>query len=577
MSKYTDRRIYMQTAAQAKIDNLKLTAATVKRTNAIYQQASRDIERQVEAVYKQFGVLDKANHWNFTGLNNPATKKDAAALIKAIEKAGLTDYVPENLTKRLSVIQAKQLSNWLTIQRAGQDSHALTKNALLKNVQNTGKVWKSAKKAGAMSFVGFDRNIVGYMVGMNWDNGNFSTRLWNASNATWEKVRDELALSLANGQPLETTKKHMRQLLAQGHNPYAKGSGGLNYDVERIIRTEMAKAATNADVVRWNEMGVSKVQWNASFEAHTCDDCGERDGRVYELDKLRDTIPLHPNCRCYFTPYDEVAEQVADQRTAEYKDENGDYQRIAWAPLNSLMERIKNGYALRLDPLNVSDYFFSVSPWSQYTAPQTGLDYIGEQNDSFVDLAERTIQDAINQYQDIETYLKRYYDGKVNLHRGLSTVTGNKTKMVGGYVDISHKDFVLTYPVGMGGKNVLKELQEIVNNNYSLGFWSSNSIQHTINHELGHVLEDRFGKNTATIRNIVKSATGTTSMAQAKKVLESKISKYAATNADEAFAELFARSMAQDTKLNNEIVARFQVALNKELKKKTPPAKITIK
>ena len=575
MSKYTARRIWMRTAAQQKLENIKLTEKTVRRTNVIYRQASKDIERQVEAIYKQLGVLDKVNHWNFKGLNNPTTKKDATALISAIEKAGLSDYVPEKITKRLSVVEAKQLESWLTLHKAGQDSHALTKEALLKTMSGSGKIWQRATEAGVESFIGFDRNICGYMMGANWGGGNFSSRLWNATNETWERVREELARALANGQQPETTRKHIQDLLRGYHNGEAKGSGGLAYDVERIVRTEMAKASTDADMVRWHEMGVEKVQWNASFEVHTCEACGERDGRVYELENLRDTIPLHPNCRCYFTPYDEAAEAVA-KRTAEYKDEDGEYQRIEWAPLQSLMQyggRDK-GYSLRKDPIPVDDYFFSVSPFTQYTPARTGLKYTGEINKDFIDIAENTIQDVINQFPEVETEMKRWANGEVVLHRGQTLVNGNKIEKLGGWVDASRKEFMLTYPAGLTG-NIAKELQEIATRSFKSGDWSSDKYNHAVRHELGHILARRVEARGIKLDDFIKAVTKASTTKQAMDKIAT-ISKYGSTNPDEAFAELFARSMAQDVTLNNKLVADFTAELQKTLRKPVKTTKISL-
>lgn len=562
-SKYDDRRIWMNTGVEAKLRNLANEEATLKRTHKIYQQASRDIERQVQSIYDELGVLDKANHWNFKGLNNPATKKSITELRKAVEAAGLADYLPEPLRNRMSVIEVKQLSNWLTLQKAGQDSHALTKDALLKTMQNQGKVWQSALEAGAASFVGFDRNICGYMMGANWEGGNFSSRLWNATNETWEKVRDELTRALANGQQPGTTKKHIRQLLKEAHNPGARGSGGLDYDVERIIRTENAKAATEADIVRWRESGVDKVQWLAVLEAHTCGACQERDGRVYELKKILDRPPLHPNCRCTLVPYDELIGN--DDDTREYKNADGEYTTVQFAPYQALMTP---GGALRSTALKVTDYFWQVSPWMTYTPPKTNISYTGEVDTEVADLIDRTIKAVTDQYPVIGDELAERYDNTITLHRGSTVFNGRKLDGVGGITDHTNGQLTITYPTGMR-KKVLTELAELADKEKAQGFWSTGAANHAIIHELGHVYADYLKSYGISIDNIVIKAAGKrTSLPNALKELKVGVSRYAGENADEAFAELFARLASQDLKYYDKTVADFQKAILSELENK---------
>lgn len=552
-SKYDSRRIWMNTGASAKLKNIALEERTVRRTKQIYRQAQKDIEAQVDQIYTQFGILSKNNRWEFPEIKNPAKRKDINNLIRAIDKAGLTDYVPEALTKRMNVLQVKQMDAWLRIHEAGADSHAATKEALLKTMQNSGKAWADALAAGADSFIGFDRNICGYMMGMNWADGNFSARLWNASEETWEKVRNELTRAMANGQQPETTKAHIRRMLTEAHNPEARGSGGLSYDVERIVRTESAKAATQADLARWREAGVSKVQWHAVFEKNTCSHCADRDGRIYELkEAMLDEPPLHPNCRCYFAAYDEVAAKFPD--TTYYKNDDGEYQEIQWAPYNAVIDKAGN---LRKTALKVSDYFWSTSPWSTYAAPKTGITYKGELDKEVIDLTERTIKAIGDQYPEIRERLASTFNDEVTLHRGSSTVIGKSLDHIGGLTDPEYHQLTVSYIDRATGGNPLSQMAKQARDQFKAGKWSTPKDNHTIVHELGHVLAvDLKQKRGVDIEQLVIRATGQKDWKNAKMAIDA-ISRYGAKNPDEAFAELFARMASQDPSLQTKMTARF--------------------
>lgn len=553
-SKYTSRRIWMNTGAAAKRKNIALEDRTVRRTQKIYRQATKDIEAQVEQIYRQFGTLAANNRWEFKGLKNPATRKDIGALIKAIDAAGLTDYVPIKLRNRMSVLEVKQMNAWLRIHQAGQQSHALTKDAILKTMQNSGETWAAALKAGAGGFVGFDRNICGYMMGMNWQDGNFSSRLWNAGEETWEKVRDELTRALANGQQPQTTRKRIRQLLEEHHNPDAKGSGGIAYDVERIIRTETAKASTQADLVRWREAGVTKVQWHATFEKNTCEHCADRDGRVYELkEAMLDEPPLHPNCRCYFAAFDETAAEFPD--TTYYKDDDGEYQEIQWAPYHSV---INDKGQLRNSPLKVGDYFWKASPWTSYTAPKTGVTYNGEIDNQVLDMTERTVKSMTDQFPEIRDALEHDFNNEITMHRGNSIIEGNKLASVGGLTDPQYRQLTVAYIDRAIGGNPLTQMAKQAREQFKGRHWSTPKDNHTILHELAHILEnDLRTRRGVDIEEFMLRVAGVKNWKQAKSMMAGDISEYASKNASEGFAETLVRAISQDPSLQNSMTARF--------------------
>ena len=97
-------------------------------------------------------------------------------------------------------------------------------------------------------------------------------------------------------------------------------------------------------------------------------------------------------------------------------------------------------------------------------------------------------------------------------------------------------------------------------------------------HELGHVLEIDL-KRTRGVdpETLILRATGTRTWKRAKAVLESNISRYAAEDPGEAFAEIFARMASQDPSLQTQITARFAAELQKARSKPATKRRIDIK
>lgn len=608
MANYADRRVWAMTAAESKLSELRKQEATVERTTAIYRDANKQIQARVRALYDELATEDDQNAWRFEGLNTPATISSASELRKKIEAAGLTEYVPERLQRRLSVYEVLELDNWYTLTKAGQDAHSVLKTALAEKVQDQGEIWQRALNAGAESFIGFDRNQVGYMLGENWYGGNFSSRLWNENQASWEKVQEEIARAIASGQDPQVTRRKLAGILGNAYlGPDTQK--GLTYAVERIVRTEMARAATNADIIKWQNEGINEVQWNARLEANTCEHCEERDGRVYKLNQAHDLVPLHPNCRCFLTPYDRVAEKArgAQKRQRQYKDEDGEYELIDWAPIQAI-QRTSKGWKY----LPVSDYFFTASPWLQYKPTKTSVKFVGEINDGYTELAATAIQDVINQYPEIGYELKNSYANTIYEHRGMSATVGGGVDRIGGVVWPTAKTdqvgVALAYPSTLSGTPaaIRKAMADLAKNQHAQGFWSTDKVQHTIVHEMGHVLEQYIRKRATpnqgetmqqagdrAILEILESATGTKGKKNTLTELKASISRYSGKNISEGFAELFARSVAQDVQYNDRTTALFVTELNSRLKElpqqaktarvklstegqmKTAPAKIT--
>lgn len=568
MAKYADRRGWMVTAAEAKLGEIKREEAATEKVREIYRKANRDIQARVLRFYDELATEDETNTWRFEGLNTPATLSSAKKLREKIESSGLTEYVPERLQRKLSVLETLELDNWYTMTKAGQDSHKIAKNALSEQISQGGQIWQNAISAGAGNFVGFDRNQIGYMLGENWRGGNFSSRLWDENQAAWKDVQEEIAKAIASGQDPATTRRKLANILGPAYR--GNGPKGVNYAVERIIRTELARAATNADIIQWRREGVTEIQWNARLESNTCDHCAERDGRVYKLDQPHDEVPLHPNCRCFLTPYDRVAEEARDDRVRQYKDKDGEYQEVEWAPMQAIAKKTKQGWVLRNRPLAVSDYFWTSSPWMQYEPSKSGVKFAGEIDDAYTALADRAVKGVIDLYPEVGVELRESYDNTIYEHRGTSVTLGKGLDTIGGVVyrkaEKGQVGVALAYPSTLTGtaKAIRSKMAEIAAKQYAQGYWSTNKVQHTIVHEMGHVLENyirrRGGEKALTA--ILKDAAGTRNITTAMEIMEQKVSRYAGKNYSEAFAELFAKSVVQDALSNDQVVARFVTALD---------------
>lgn len=78
---------------------------------------------------------------------------------------------------------------------------------------------------------------------------------------------------------------------------------------ETIARTEVIHAHAEGQLDAFKDLGVEelgiKAEWSTAGDDRVCPDCQSMEGEVFNVDEAHGLIPLHPNCRCAWIPYDE--------------------------------------------------------------------------------------------------------------------------------------------------------------------------------------------------------------------------------------------------------------------------------
>lgn len=120
---------------------------------------------------------------------------------------------------------------------------------------------------------------------------NFSERIWGR-NGLYESINKTLFVHLSTiYTDMDGYKKQRTALM--------KKFGATQYEANRLLKTEMARARSEAQMKMYEENGFTHYIWVA--EAGACDDCLALDGKVIpveEAERGRNMFPLHPNCRC---------------------------------------------------------------------------------------------------------------------------------------------------------------------------------------------------------------------------------------------------------------------------------------
>jgi SPP1 gp7 family putative phage head morphogenesis protein len=75
---------------------------------------------------------------------------------------------------------------------------------------------------------------------------------------------------------------------------------------ERIARTEIIRAHAEGSLLGYENMGVKElgveVEWTATDDNVVCPDCADLDGTSFSIEEAHGMLPLHPDCRCAWSP-----------------------------------------------------------------------------------------------------------------------------------------------------------------------------------------------------------------------------------------------------------------------------------
>lgn len=161
------------------------------------------------------------------------------------------------------------------------------------------------------NFANINEYQVKAIVNKPWNGSNFSKRIWkNYTEVLPNELGDALLRGTVLGHSHQQVFKMMRQRIKDVED----------YQLHRLVITEMGHIAEVATADAYKEEGVEKYQYLATLESHTCEECAHLDGKIFDLKDREDGVnyPLiHPYCRCTTVPY---IEGLPDKRTRWSRD-----------------------------------------------------------------------------------------------------------------------------------------------------------------------------------------------------------------------------------------------------------------
>ncbi len=608
-SKYWERR------SVGRLDESeKNSEVYIERVNKIYDKAKRDIQDQINNVYK--------NYSNQTGIDTQKlkellTKKETDAYWKTLEGAGLKQYVRENYKARITRLEKIKGQIYARAKEIAVPENAEHTKSHVKTIQDTyNKVMYDTGQGTGFdfSFNQMDTRGVEQILQTRWIGKNYSERIWGNTDILADKLSIILGGAVASGQSSAKTIREMQQAF-----------GVSKYYAERLIRTETNHFNNEAEAEAYNELGVEKYVFMATLDSRTSAICQDHDNKIYDLKDKAVGInypPLHANCRSTVRAYlgkdyepikrrarnpetgkNEIIDNMSYDEWAKLKN----IKPVTVNPTNPIPEpktEKKRPPKIDFKPLkNEGVYNNTPQKVAKIVKPSVrGVD------SHVVDILNEGTQDVASKYPQAFDNLQKVAYNKVT----------DLSKNPEGVVAMGYRYSPINADHSLGKFEFSEELKISIRERYNnadmfkdyntLAYerknYSTGNQKHVVHHEYAHVLAhnmniahhniqeqftkmiedngkvismERFRshestynklKNTTLIDGIVDDTVNdyikiTGADPRSYTITKEKISRYGSTSKSEAFAELFAKVMNND---QDDMTKIFKNKLDNKLK-----------
>lgn len=165
-------------------------------------------------------------------------------------------------------------------------------------------------------------------------NWTLSSRIWGMERKVIKDIHTVIAEGIAANKSAYDIAKDLEKYVdpkAKKDWNWSKVYPGTNrkvdYSAQRLARTMVSHAYQFSFVESTKDNPfIAKYKWISSHDKKVCPICKERDGKLFDKDKL----PLdHPNGRCTFVSvFEKSATQISDEMVAWAKGKDGDFPKI---------------------------------------------------------------------------------------------------------------------------------------------------------------------------------------------------------------------------------------------------------
>lgn len=456
LSNYWDRRAIIRLSSAEKTGD-----EYINRIKKIYDQAYRNINKEIRAVYRNYS---KETGLNVQKLKELLTRSETAKTWEQMKRQGLDKYVLDNYKSRISrleQIQAQIYAKAKQIYPKEELEHTMCYNGVI-NDSYYKAVYDTQMGTGYnFGFNGISQNTINALLNEKWSGKNYSQRIWGNTDILAESLSQVVGGALVSGQSIEKTTKQIKDRFNVS-----------KYYAERLVRTETNHFNNEADAMAYEEMGIDKYVFVATLDSRTSPICQNMDNEVIEYKDRKPGVnfpPLHPNCR---------------SKTRGYLGEEAEknLKRRARNPITGQTEVINNiSYKDWLKQHDITGTQNGMFKTSQNVIYNTQT--LGKLDKKLVESNANRLSSLIKKYPKVAKYIN---DRGLNFGGSTST---NAVAYTRWSKDLNNIGIYLENKYYKNADYHNKTILNGIKNKHFMPCSDNNINNYALTHEFGHVLE----------------------------------------------------------------------------------------
>lgn len=455
-STYWDKRaIKRMTEAE------KQSEAYIKRIKKIYEQAYRDIDKDIRRVYKNYA---KETGLDVDKLKELLTRSETKKTWEQMKRQGLDRFIKDNYKARISrleQIQAQIYAKAKLIYPKEELEQTMAYEGIIHNSYYKAMYDTQMGTNLDFAFTKIDKNIVTSLLNERWSGKNYSQRIWTNTDILAESVSQLVGGAMLSGQSIEKTTRQLRERFNVG-----------KYYAERLVRTETNYMHGQADMLAYEDMGIKEYVFVAVLDNRTSNICQELDGKRFKVKDKKVGVncnPMHVNCRSTTRAYlGKEAEKTLERRA-----------RNPITGKNEIIDNMSyNDWLKHHNIIKEKNNKFTTSDNITYdTLSLRKLD------NNLVNTTRTQLDTLLNKYPNIGEFIK---------DRGLE-IRGkniNAIAITSYDVNMDNMKLSLSNNYYKDYKTHNKEIKNKIKDNWFMPCNNKSIDKYVINHEFGHIVEN---------------------------------------------------------------------------------------
>lgn len=284
----------------------------------IYRNMQDSIQEQIDGFYGRYAARENIT---IAEAKKRVTKADIAAYERKAAKYVKEKDFSKKANEEMRLYNATMRINRLEMLKANIGLEMIAGHDELEKYMGEilqGRTMEELERqAGILGkTVRNNATLAHSIVNASFHNATFSDRVWQYQDLMKADLSKLLQTGLIQGKNPRVLAKELRKYFIG-----KDGSGGARYNMERLMRTELARVQTDAQKRSFERNGFGRYMFIVN--SGCCDICAALSGNNFLVDKMmpgENAPPMHPHCRCSTAAYEDSTEYDA---WLDYLDKGG--------------------------------------------------------------------------------------------------------------------------------------------------------------------------------------------------------------------------------------------------------------